>query len=124
VLRSTATVGVWSARLSKTFTRPLFSATKTRPSGAKRIAVGFVRPENATSSWKPFGSASAGEGPAEAPRNPPSCIADEGALAATTRNATTSASRANNVGHHTLTFDKPDRNAAPNPKDRRLEPEL
>ncbi len=31
-------------RLSKTLIRPLFSATNTRPSGAKRTTVGLVRP--------------------------------------------------------------------------------
>ena len=36
--------GVGSVRLSKTLIRPLFSATKTRPSGEKRTTVGFVSP--------------------------------------------------------------------------------
>ena len=39
--------------------RPLFSATKIRPSGAKRTAVGFVSPLSATVSWKPAGGAAA-----------------------------------------------------------------
>jgi hypothetical protein len=33
--------------------RPLFSATKTRPSGEKRTIVGALRPVIATVSWKP-----------------------------------------------------------------------
>ena len=40
--------------------RPLFSATKMRPSAAKLSWVGFVRPANATSSRNPMG----GGGPA------------------------------------------------------------
>ena len=44
--------GVVSARLSNTLMRPLFSATKTRPSGAKRTTVGWVKPLKATVSWK------------------------------------------------------------------------
>src|SRR3954468_10171044 len=59
VRRSARTVGVVSVRLSKTFTRPLFSATTTRPSGAKRTAVGAVSPLNATDSVKPAGTAAA-----------------------------------------------------------------
>ena len=31
---------------------PLFSATKTRPSGENRIAVGFVNPLKTVTSWK------------------------------------------------------------------------
>ena len=42
VRRSANTVGVVSERLSKTLISPLFSATKTRPSEAKRTTVGFV----------------------------------------------------------------------------------
>ena len=56
VLRSANTVGVGSVRLSKTLIRPLFSATKTRPSGEKRTTVGLVRPLKTTVSWKPLGS--------------------------------------------------------------------
>ena len=48
-------VGVVSERLSKTFSIPLFSATKTRPSVEKRTFVGFVRPEKTTESEKPAG---------------------------------------------------------------------
>jgi len=44
---------------SNTFTIPLFSATNTRPSGEKRIAVGRVRPLNTTSSTNPGGSVDA-----------------------------------------------------------------
>jgi hypothetical protein len=51
-LRSAKTVGVVSVRLSKTLIRPLFSATKTRPSEANRMAVGFVSPLKTTLSWK------------------------------------------------------------------------
>src|SRR5690242_1049402 len=36
--------------------RPLFSAIKTRPSLANRIAVGFVRPVNTVVSTKPEGT--------------------------------------------------------------------
>ena len=44
VRRSANTVGVVSDRLSKTLMSPLFSATKTRPSGENRTAVGWVSP--------------------------------------------------------------------------------
>ena len=43
-LRSAKIVGVGSDRLSKTLIRPLFSATKTRPSDANSTDVGLVRP--------------------------------------------------------------------------------
>ena len=56
MLRSAKTVAVGSERLSKTLIRPLFSATKTRPSGEKRTAVGFVNPEIGVDSWKLAGS--------------------------------------------------------------------
>ena len=46
--------GVVSVRLSNTLIRPLFSATKTRPSGEKLNCVGFVKPPNTTSSWNPL----------------------------------------------------------------------
>ena len=46
-------VGVVSPRPSKTLMLPVFSATKTRPSGEKRTAVGGLRPLNAVVSWKP-----------------------------------------------------------------------
>jgi hypothetical protein len=38
---------------------PLFSATKTRPSGEKRIAVGSVSPENTMDSENPDGKVDA-----------------------------------------------------------------
>ena len=41
---------------SKTLISPLFSATKTRPSGEKRTDVGWVTPEKAVVSWKPGSS--------------------------------------------------------------------
>ena len=47
--------------------RPLFSATKTRPSGAKRTTVGFVSPLKTTVSWKPDGNVDAGAAGASAP---------------------------------------------------------
>ena len=59
VLKSAQIVGVGSARLSNTLIRPAFSATKTRPSGAKLIAVGSVRPLQTTDSVKPGGAAAA-----------------------------------------------------------------
>ena len=57
MLRSAKSVGVVSVRLSKTLIRPFFSATKIRPSGEKRRAVGFESPLNTTDSWNPGGSA-------------------------------------------------------------------
>jgi len=54
---SATTVGVVADRLGKTLRRPLFSATKTRPSGANRTLVGNVKPWNATVSEKPTGTA-------------------------------------------------------------------
>src|SRR4051794_4929423 len=39
--------------------RPLFSATNTRPSGAKRTAVGWLSPLNTVVSAKPEGSVTA-----------------------------------------------------------------
>ena len=62
VRRSAKTVGVVSVRLSKTLMRPLFSATKTRPSGEKRTAVGWVSPLKTISSWKPGGNDAAAAG--------------------------------------------------------------
>ena len=53
VRRSAKVVGVVSLRLSKTLIRPLFSATKTRPSDANSTWVGFVSPLKTTFSWKP-----------------------------------------------------------------------
>ena len=56
VRRSAYTVGVVVAHGSRrSRMRPDFSATNTRPSGAKRIAVGLVRPDQATLSLKPGG---------------------------------------------------------------------
>ena len=49
-------------RLAKTLTSPLFSATKTRPSGEKRIAVGDVSPENTMDSENPAGKVAAWTG--------------------------------------------------------------
>ncbi len=40
-------------RLGKIFSRPLFSATRTRPSGRKRTTAGLVSPEKTTDSEKP-----------------------------------------------------------------------
>jgi hypothetical protein len=45
VRRSANTVALESVRLSNTLIKPLFSATKTRPSLANSIAVGLVSPE-------------------------------------------------------------------------------
>src|SRR6476661_6205002 len=59
VVRPPKTVGVWSARLSKTLIVPLFSATNTLPSPANRIAVGLTRLDQTTVSWKPAGTAPA-----------------------------------------------------------------
>ncbi len=52
--RSAKTVGVVAERLLNTLMRPLFSATKTRPSDAKRTAVGLTSPLSATVSWNPL----------------------------------------------------------------------
>jgi hypothetical protein len=57
--RSAKIVGVVAVRLANTLITPLFSATKTRPSGEKRIEVGLSRPEKTTVSWKPLGTAAA-----------------------------------------------------------------
>ena len=57
VRRSAYSVGVWSLTPLNTRIRPDFSATNTRPSGAKRIAVGLVSPLQATLSLNPVGSA-------------------------------------------------------------------
>ena len=46
-------VGVLSPSPSNTLIPPGFSATKMRPSGAKRTAVGASRPLKAVVSWKP-----------------------------------------------------------------------
>mgnify|MGYP003694108123 CR=1 FL=1 len=50
VRRSAKTVGVGSPSPLKTLISPLFSATKMRPSDAKRTTVGLFRPETATDS--------------------------------------------------------------------------
>src|SRR5512132_1566027 len=52
-------VALVSLRLSNSLITPPFSDTNTRPSGAKAIFVGSVRPEMTVSSWKPFGTAAA-----------------------------------------------------------------
>jgi hypothetical protein len=49
-------VGEVAERLEKTLMRPLFSATKTRPSGEKRTTVGFDNPEKTTDSENPGGN--------------------------------------------------------------------
>jgi hypothetical protein len=46
-------------RLAKTLMSPLFSVTKTRPSGEKRTAVGWVSPENTMDSENPAGKVAA-----------------------------------------------------------------
>jgi len=46
-------VGVVSPSPSKTLMPPGFSATKIRPSGANRTAVGASRPLNTVVSWNP-----------------------------------------------------------------------
>ena len=55
--RSATTVGVVAESDENTLMRPLFSATNTRPSGEKRIAVGLVRPLNWVVSVNPAGTA-------------------------------------------------------------------
>ena len=55
VRRSANTSRLVSDERSKTLIIPLFSATKTRPSGAKRTAVGLVSPENTVRSENPGG---------------------------------------------------------------------
>src|SRR5919204_4907505 len=60
-------VGVGSVRLSNSSTLPPFWATKMRPSGAKRTAVGKVRLLQTIESWNPVGRvAAAAEAPAVA----------------------------------------------------------
>jgi hypothetical protein len=59
VLRSAYSVGVGSLTLSKTLISPLFSATNTLPSAAKRTAIGTLRPVITAVSWKPLGTAAA-----------------------------------------------------------------
>ena len=55
VRRSAKTSGCVSDSESNTLISPLFSATKTRPSEAKRTAVGLVSPENTVRSENPCG---------------------------------------------------------------------
>ena len=55
VRRSAKVVGVVSERLSKTLIRPLFSATKIRPSGENRKVMGLVSPLKTADSRKPDG---------------------------------------------------------------------
>jgi hypothetical protein len=52
-------VGVVAERLAKTLMSPLFSVTKTRPSGEKRTDVGCVNPERTTDSENPAGKVAA-----------------------------------------------------------------
>ena len=59
VRRSAKVVGVVSCSDENTLIRPLFSAMNTRPSGAKRITVGFVSPLKATLSLNPAGNVAA-----------------------------------------------------------------
>src|SRR2546423_6587604 len=91
-------VGVVSVRLSNSSTFPPFWATKMRPSGAKRIAVGKDRLLQTIESWKPVGSvAAAVEAPAvaDAPgvRRPgaPGGLPAPEAVPSSTRRAPTSA---------------------------------
>ena len=63
VRRSANVVGVVSESDEKTLISPLFSATKTRPSAAKRTTVGLVRPLNEVVSANPAGSVLAAAGP-------------------------------------------------------------
>ena len=55
-------MGVVAERLAKTLMSPLFSVTKTRSSGEKRIAVGYVNPQNTTDSENPAGMVAAWAG--------------------------------------------------------------
>ena len=67
---------------SNTLTTPRFSATNTRPSGAKRTAVGLVSPLNVIDSWKPAGRVAAfaaGAVPASMAASDPSTRARESA---------------------------------------------
>ena len=49
--------------------RPLFSATNTRPSAAKRMAIGFVSPLQTVDSWKSAGAAAAAAASGAGPVN-------------------------------------------------------
>ena len=49
-------MGVVSVGPSKTLIAPVFCATKIRPSGANRTAVGASRPVNTVVSWNPGSS--------------------------------------------------------------------
>jgi hypothetical protein len=68
VRRSANVVGVVSARPWDILIRPLFSATKTLPSEAKRTVVGLVSPENTVVYRQPSGSVAARAGPEPASR--------------------------------------------------------
>jgi hypothetical protein len=68
VRRSAKVVGVGSERLSKTLIKPLFSATKTRPSLENWTVVGSFRPLKTTFSWKPEGSVATAFAEAEGSR--------------------------------------------------------
>jgi hypothetical protein len=59
VRRSAKTSGDGSSRPSNTLTSPLFSATKTLPSDAKRATVGSCKPSSTMDSRKPLGSVAA-----------------------------------------------------------------
>jgi hypothetical protein len=61
-------VGVVAERLAKTLMSPLFSVTKTRPSGEKRTDVGCVNPERTTDSENPAGKVAAETGLVIEPR--------------------------------------------------------
>jgi hypothetical protein len=61
-------VGVVAERSAKTLMSPLFSATKTRPSGEKRTDVGCVSPESTMDSENPAGKVAAWTGLVIEPR--------------------------------------------------------
>src|SRR5215210_4755648 len=65
VLRSAKVVGVGSESPSNTLIRPLFSATKTRPSSENSTFVGLERPPSTTSSRNPVESVGAASTDAE-----------------------------------------------------------
>jgi hypothetical protein len=52
-------MGVVAERLAKTLMSPLFSVTKTRPSGEKWTEVGPTNPEKTTDSENPAGKVAA-----------------------------------------------------------------
>jgi len=59
---------VVAERFAKTLMSPLFSVTKTRPSGEKRTDVGCVNPERTTDSENPAGKVAAWTGLVIVPR--------------------------------------------------------